>query len=128
LRLQKVLTIKKPLGIIGMIFGIGILISFFALAWEPISSLHTPQTLYLGPHALSAGWNRVEIDQSFTLQNTTQKDIRYEILRLNLEETLKATSSAEIQFPDPGIYQIRTPDNTWRSAFISIEEGGYPIK
>ncbi|MDP2691928.1 MAG: hypothetical protein U1C97_03070 [Candidatus Gracilibacteria bacterium] len=127
-RLQWLLNTRKPLGILGMTFGMAILISFFAFAWEPITAPRAANTLYLGPDALSAGWNRVEIDRPFTLQNLTKETIRYEIPQLKQDEVLKSQAKVGIHFPTPGIYQIRTPDTGWRSAFISVEKEGYPVE
>jgi len=128
-RLKKILNSSKKIWLGGISLGIFVLISFFALAWEsPLKSHSIQGQVRLGNDGIYQGWTRIQLENELLIENTTSNELQIEIPQMKFNEILAGEQVLPIQFPEPGIYQIRIPNTDWRSAFVSVEKNGYPIE
>lgn len=116
------------LGFMGIVMA-GLMI-FFTFAWEQTkNNANLPSnTIKLGSDAIYPGWIRIQQGESLTIKNNFEYTVELQIRKFGKPTPLLPSEDMEVKLMPAGIYQLVVFNQPWRSAFISVEENGYPVE
>jgi len=105
--------------------------AWFCTAWQPLQPItHVPpREVIIGPDALYPGLIDVSAGSSVTLRNKTGTSTtlihRGPGIPAHPETiTLNATDPSTLQLHTPGVHQLLTSRNPWRSIFLTVHRDG----